>query len=160
MTEIKNLLLALIVLGIIHSVLSSVVLKEKKSFVSLVCGMITVLLVASCVLRIDFEQIGSDFMEEISSSTRMTELPGVDTQGLMAQIIKEQTESYILDKAAELGFEPTAEVTLAQDGEYPYPTDVTVKGCYTEAQKSEMVLILEKDLGIIRDRQEWIWISE
>ena len=66
--------------------------------------------------------------------------------------IEEELASYIWDKAQALGLDCQVSVTVesGEDG-VPLPRSVTVTGTYSE----ELSQIIETDLGIPRDHQNW-----
>ena len=69
-------------------------------------------------------------------------------------IIEEETAAYVMDKTRELGFECEAEVTYGYDEDgVPCPWEVSARGTWTEKQREELVLLLEKELGVPAQRQ-------
>lgn len=75
---------------------------------------------------------------------------------LVKTIIEEQTGAYIQDKAAELGMECTAEVTcLADEDATPYPASVVVYGALTPAQEDALRRMIEGDLAIPEESQQY-----
>lgn len=77
------------------------------------------------------------------------------SNALLQELIIESARTYILDKAEELGAEITASVETRFSEGYPIPWRVKVEGNISEAQKSSLQKIIESDLGIPEDRQEW-----
>ena len=73
----------------------------------------------------------------------------------MADIIKAQTEAYILDKANALGASLTVEVSLT-GGSVPYPHMVTLSGSISPYGKSVLITYISENLGISREDQTWI----
>lgn len=73
----------------------------------------------------------------------------------MAAIIKAETEAYILDKAKALDTEIAVEVTLSTDA-VPSPVAVRVSGAVSPYAKTQLQELLENDLGIAKEDQEWI----
>ena len=72
-------------------------------------------------------------------------------------IIEEQSEAYILDKATSLDMDVTAEVEARRgDGELWYPYEATLSGEYTDAQKNELSELIEAELAIPAQRQNWL----
>ena len=69
-----------------------------------------------------------------------------------ASIISAEVEAYILDKAAELGCEISAEVRLDDGG---LPRSVTLSGELTPAQKAELTRMLARDLGLGEEAVIW-----
>ena len=74
----------------------------------------------------------------------------------LGKLISQQTEAYILDKAAQCGVSlADAQVTLqwSTDGYwYPYAVRLVTAGA---AENSRLAQTIESDLGIPRARQEW-----
>lgn len=67
--------------------------------------------------------------------------------------IKEGLEAYILDKAAELGLQLGAAVTLSQEGT---PTGVLLSGSPTASQKQALEQTLTEALGIPKEAVRWM----
>ena len=70
-----------------------------------------------------------------------------------AQIIKEELEAYILDKACDIGCSIAVQVHMTEDG---YPESVSVSGKIGEGDRKVLEKLLEEDLGISKERQQWI----
>lgn len=73
----------------------------------------------------------------------------------VCQIIKQQAEAYILDKADSLGVSVTVEIKLSDDP-LPVPESVTIYGNVAPYQRRQLCEILEKDLDISGEHQLWI----
>ena len=71
------------------------------------------------------------------------------------QVIIEETESYILSKAASQDPGFSVEVILS-DGEDPIPESVVISGSLTEAEKQNLQKVLEEELAIAKENQIWI----
>ena len=86
-------------------------------------------------------------------------LVGLDYDSLaqsMTQLRLGQTQSYILDKAQELGM--TCQVTVTcerRDEGIPFPRAVTVSGSFTQEQADRLSQIIEADLAIPADAQTY-----
>ncbi len=73
----------------------------------------------------------------------------------VAAIIKEETQAYILDKAAALGAQLRVEVGLSS-GALPVPQSAVLEGQIPEEKKAVLEEILAKELGIAKEDQVWI----
>lgn len=73
----------------------------------------------------------------------------------MEDIIKTQTEAYILDKARSFGAELTVELTLS-GGSIPTPSAVRLEGNISPYAKTCLERVLEDELGISKEDQLWI----
>ena len=71
-----------------------------------------------------------------------------------AAIIKEQTEAYILDKAAFWDMEISVEVTL-NESDPPVPIAVDIHGNVSPYAKRQLTQWLEQEIGIEEGNQRW-----
>ena len=91
-----------------------------------------------------------------ASDVLSTEALDVTANSLLAGLIRDETETYILDKADTLGLSIRAEVETKMSEGYPVPWSVRLYGEPTEPQKTALSKVLEEELGIPAARQEWI----
>ena len=115
-------------------------------------GLILLLVLLRPVLGADLGRLELDFdgyQAEISD--RQEELAAAQTETL-AELIAEETEAYIWDKAGELGVEVTTrvETRTGEDG-IPVPWSAELTGQRSGALSS----YLEAELGIPAERQVW-----
>ena len=118
----------------------------------LLCGLILTL----CVLRpmvkaellnsIRFD--GSFFDDAVSTAALGEEY----SARAIRDIIKSETEAYILDKAQSLGAKVSAEVSLSLDG---VPVAVRIGGSLSPYIKRELSDYISRDLGISKENQVW-----
>ena len=80
----------------------------------------------------------------------------VDNREIMAAIMKEKTEAYILDKAAALGAEVEAEVEVLQGEHYPYPHRCVIRGVLSADQQRELCKELALSLASPEERQVYV----
>ena len=71
----------------------------------------------------------------------------------MADIIKEETEAYILDKAADLHENLRVEVAVGEDN---LPAAVTISGGASPYARRQIQAMIANDLGISKENQKWI----
>ena len=69
-------------------------------------------------------------------------------------IIKQQTEAYIVDKAAAMGVTVTATVVL-NDNDVPVPVYVEVSGKVSPYIKLRLEEMIQEDLNITKENQVW-----
>lgn len=72
--------------------------------------------------------------------------------GMKEEIIKQQTEAYILDKAAAMGAEVDVSVTVGEDC---IPVSARISGAVSPLIRSRLTDMLESELGIPREHQQW-----
>lgn len=73
-------------------------------------------------------------------------------QSAMEDIIIEELEAYILDKAASL--DTSVEVALQLNGDL-LPASILVKGEVTASARRELEKLLEEELGVPKENQAW-----
>lgn len=71
------------------------------------------------------------------------------------EIIRRDTAAYILDKADELQAGIRVEVFLSS-GDIPKPDSVRVSGEVTPYARKQLQRIIQRDLGIPKEKQAWI----
>ena len=76
------------------------------------------------------------------------------TKSEIARVIKEQTESYILDKAVSFGAEIKVEVMISNDGSC-IPEKVQITGPISPLGKRRLSAVIKEDLGIPEELQIW-----
>lgn len=76
------------------------------------------------------------------------------SQKAITEIIKQNTQAYIVDKAAELGLEIRAEVVLSNDA-LALPVAVTLYGNASPYLKLSLQEIIQEELNIAKENQVW-----
>ena len=79
----------------------------------------------------------------------------VKNRELVAEIIKQNAETYILDKASSMGLDASVEVTVEGEMTYPYPAAVCITANAAEAQKRQLGTYISENLAIPAERQTW-----
>lgn len=133
-----------------------VITPKNKKIVALAGGLIMILAAVKPLGELTYQDISAQIAKYQIKADELRSGINVGNAEIMALIIQEQTEAYILDKAAELGLEIEVEVTTQQasDG-WPYPTDVKVMGQLSESDIQRLGRIISEDLAVAPDRQEW-----
>lgn len=79
----------------------------------------------------------------------------VKNRELTAAIIKQNAETYILDKASSLGLNAKVEVTVRTDAAYPYPASVTIETEGEAEQIRQLSACIVETLAIPKENQIW-----
>ena len=126
----------------------------KKALLQLICGLLLAVTVLRPVAQVNLEAL--------------LEIPGTFTQGAqgaaqsgekmareaMVDIIKSETEAYILDKAAGLNAAIAVEVSMEEEGT-PVPVGATLSGEASPYARKRLEQILQTELGIPKENQRW-----
>ena len=145
-----SVIAASMLLGLVQIILPKGSVRNVATFVG---GLLVILSVLLPVADFDYDQL-------VRSVTNI-QIETSDDSGiaineeLMADIIKEQCRTYILDKAKGLGAELEVEVVLSEKDVYPYPVAVVLRGKVTSDQKTQLSEYISRDLGIPVREQEW-----
>jgi len=84
------------------------------------------------------------------------ELAGEAGKESRIALIRQGTEEYIWDAARSLGIGRLGiRLTFDERGEIPVPRTISLSGSWTEEQQSRLSLLLEGELGIPPERQNW-----
>lgn len=151
MRAIGSYVLTLVCGAVICSVLLS--MEGCTGLRKLVCGLFMVFLLIAPLKEIDFGDLEQDF-REYSDHAREAAACGVSqAEGMILDIIKQECESYILDKAAELQCSAQAQVEV--DPESRLPVAVGMSGDVTPYQKQVLSDYISRELGIGKEAQHW-----
>ncbi len=104
-------------------------------------------------LKLDtLEDLTMDFRLEASEAVADGQM---QTNSALADIIKQRTEAYILDKAEELCVALTVQVEISRE-EIPVPVSVRLQGNISPYAKGRLQKDIEDNLGVPKEKQIWI----
>lgn len=121
--------------------------------IKVLCGFFLLLTVLGPLGRLslpDVTSFGESWRQEAAAAVAEGERYAVQNQRAG---IKEGLETYILDKAAELGLTLGATVELSEKGT---PASVLLSGCPTASQKQALEQTLTQALGIPKEAVQWM----
>lgn len=153
-TKICGYIMTLVAAGMLVAVGQSVLsMPRMKKIAALSGGAILMLAALSPLVDLKLDEIALEFD---SIDTKSLEQMQEESTKNVNDIIKRTTESYILDKATEVGAVISVEVTVATaDGGYGYPYSATIAGIVSVEQKKTLSDCLSRELGIPEQRQVW-----
>lgn len=149
-------LLSVAAVGLLASLILSLLpegpLRRSGTFVG---SLLLILAVLSPLVQLDADTIAQAIARVRMEAREAVSGVETDNREILAAIIKEDCETYIWDKAQEMGLELEVEVTVEAGVNYPYPTAVTLRGAVTAAQQAALSQWIEENLGIPGAQQEW-----
>ena len=156
MSEVRNYLFSIVAASFLVSIVCSFPQKRGvKRTLTLCGGLFLLLTLVRPILSFRFGDL-SKYLDQYQVDESVIHDALEAGQNESARLITQQTEEYILDKAAELGASVSPEITLAALGEnYQYPHSVTITGQWTPQQKQELTVYISQTLGIPEERQLW-----
>ena len=155
MESIQSYLVSIVAVCMI-TVLATVLVRNNhlQRIVRFIGGILILLVVASPLLKLNLEELAGELQQAEGGFSYDTDSIASRSHEMLTALIKQNTESYIEDKAASFGATVQAEVTVSDD-EYPVPAFVTIIGTLTPEQTTELRNYLRDALGISEERQEW-----
>lgn len=123
-----------------------------KQVVKLICGLFLAYTVLSPVSRMDFSELTNFSLRCMDDAEEAAAVGENLTRNSMADIIKAESEAYILDKAADLHANLTVEVTVSEEN---LPASVIISGEASPYARRQLQTIIESDLGISKENQQW-----
>ena len=155
MAFLRQYVLSVVAAALLCSIVSGLTRGSKaKELLRLLCGIFLAVTALQPLLGFDIDEWLKEsfpYREEAKQSVAL----GEDlARSAKADIIKEKTEAYILDKAAALNTNLTVEVSVCQEGE-PVPERMVIRGQISPYAKGRLETILLEDLGIAKENQVW-----
>ena len=146
---VKTIAYGAILSGILLAVASDT---ENGPLIKLVCGIFLTIVALRPLSEVRLPDI-PELMGSINEEAERTASYGEAIAGqAMADIIKQKTEAYILDKASAMGLALSAEITV-WDG---MPEEVRLEGDFRDAERATLSDLISQELGIPKENQQWI----
>lgn len=157
MDAIREYILSVTASAVLCGIVTALIGKKGMpgTAMKLLCGIFMALTVVGPWVDIRLDGLLELSSEAAQSADAYAASGENSAAAAMADIIKEQTTAYILDKAEALGVQLTVEVALSSD-DIPVPTAVCLYGNVSPYAKKVLTERLEEDLGIPSEEQTWI----
>lgn len=154
MEGIREYILSVVCAAIVCAVLTALSgEKGSAAFIrKLVCGVFLCLTVISPVGKVRLEDLLEPITGIRQDALAVSSMGQTLYQESLAQVIREQTEAYILDKAQGLGLTLSVSVQPDESGR---PYRASLVGNAGADDRKTLSDILEKELGIPKERQQW-----
>lgn len=153
MDGLRQYIICVVAAALMCSILMSLVRDGfAKELIRLICGLVLTLAVIHPFSKLDFDTFADVPLSFLQNAE------GVSSEGqrlakeAMADIIKAESEAYILDKAAEWNAELTVDIIISND---QTPERAILSGEISPYVRSCMEAMLESDLGITKENQIW-----
>ncbi len=123
-----------------------------KTLICMLCGLCLTILALSPAAGFDWDVLSQRKLPYGEAGAQAAALGEKMAREAAGAIIKEQTQAYILDKAAALNASVTADVSVDRNNT---PWEVTFSGEISPYAKSRLEAIVHSRLGIPKERQIW-----
>ncbi len=127
----------------------------ENPLLRLVGGIFMLIVVIQPAVHFRFDGLDA-FVNQTLLDAQLAAQEGEEiTSDAMCDIIKAETESYILDKAGAYDVVLDVDVSVGEDGIH-IPESVTILGSCPASIQEILSEIILRDLGIPKERQRWI----
>jgi len=155
MDEVYQYILLVICTVMLCGIVVLIFPEKENTLIKLVTG----LAVTGVVLSPLFEQNTwniEEYFDHFSVDPGVVTSDGEEmARQTSAMFIKEKTEAYVLNKAAEFGADIDVDIMLS-DQSLPVPKEITVSGSVSPYVKKQLSTVIERELGIAENVQLWI----
>ena len=156
MIRIRKYLLSVAAASLLTSLLPALLPKGKIQKVEAFIGsLVLILTILSPVVKLNASSIRKA-MESYQIDLQDTQR-GIEkkSRGVLEELISQRCEEYIWDKAAQMGLQLEIEITVGGNPDIPVPVSASMVGVCSQEDQAVLSKILEEELGIPRNKQEW-----
>lgn len=156
MIRIRKYLLSVAAASLLTSLLPALLPKGKIQKVeSFIGSLVLILTILSPVVKLNASSIRKA-MESYQIDLQDTQR-GIEkkSRGALEELISQRCEEYIWDKAAQMGLQLEIEITVGGNSDIPVPVSASMVGVCSQEDQAVLSKILEEELGIPRNKQEW-----
>lgn len=156
MSSIGNYVLTIIITGFVCSILSDLIQNPVSgAIINMISGMILAITIFAPISNIDVSSY-LDFNISVMDEAAAAANEGIaKSKQALYTSIKQETESYIQEKAAAMGTQISAKVSFSND-DLPVPISAVISGAISPAVKQKLQDLIETQLGITKENTQWI----
>ena len=156
METVAKYILSVTAAAIIVGIVSSFADPKSGSgaIIKLMGGLFLTVVAIQPVVNFDFDALTAFSVNPIAEGESAAAEGQELAREAMGDIIKSETEAYILDKARTYRAELEAEVELSDDA-VPVPVGVVVRGSISPYAKAQLQDLIEEELNIPKEDQIW-----
>lgn len=156
MAAIAEYLLSVTAAGILCAIVRNI-LKDNHSsgkIIQTVSGVFMVITIFAPIINFEMDDF-EDYFQNFRYSSEEVSGEGVEMAlDAMTEIIKQQTESYILEKAKSMGIDIDVDVTIS-DAYPPVPKEVILSGNVSPYKKNIITDYICSNFEISEENQKW-----
>ena len=120
-------------------------------------GLLLLIATVQPLLSLDYDSLAQSMtqlrLEEYRSDQELAEA----NSSLLEELIEQETRSYILDKAEELGVVCQVRVTAwTESGDYPVPDGLEITGDLTQGEQAALTRVIAAELAIPAEQQYYV----
>ena len=156
MENIRQYIFALICMAILCGIAPEFFENDSSRYklLKFVAGLLMMIVAITPLMdkeKLELHWMTEDLEQEAQSALSIGQ---EEAEVMLRQIITEQTQAYILDKATSMGAVLSADVILS-DAEIPTPESVVLTGNTSPYVKTQLTNMIVSDLDISEDSVQW-----
>ena len=151
---IFSIMVGVISCGIVSQIVADI---KSKAIIHLICGTVLAILILQPLSEISLEDLPVSLPVDTDSAKYWSGQGEEAAQEARAEYIKASCETYILDRARQLGGEIQVQVFLDEN---LIPAFTEIEGTLSPSTQTQLQNILTEELGIPKENQTWIWNQE
>lgn len=150
---VREYILRIIIASMLCSALANLMSKGKaQAIFKMVCGMFLLVIMIRPLTNLSPVELENVFLDFKNNASECVSYGEQLAKVQAAEYIKTKSEAYILNKAAMLGADIRIEIQLDESN---IPCSARVMGEPSAMIQDSISQIIETDLGITKERQEW-----
>lgn len=154
MQQLGKYVVTLITMSLICGMLLSLFQKGRmRSLLRFVCGVFLTIIAVSPLTNLSVPDLSLYASDYLSDGEVLANQGENIAAAQINERIKNMLEAYILDKATAIQAEIAADVILDTEG---IPESVILSGKITADAQQKLTEVIAKDLGIPKEKQQWI----
>lgn len=153
MEALRQYIISVVAAALLCGIVTGLMPQGRASqIIRMVCGLFLAYTVLAGLTGLDLQIPDWDVLA-VTDARQAAALGESLGEAALTQVIKEQTEAYILDKAAALGLSLEVEVSL---DESQVPQSVVLEGQASPYERQQLQNTIARELGIAKENQQWI----
>lgn len=156
MDSVRQVVVSILTASVICGIVTKLVGEKGVSgaVTKMICGLFLMFTLISPIKELRLESM-ADLASDLSLDAQYAASEGEQqTRDALRGVIKERSETYILDKAAGMDATISVCVELSED-DLPVPIAVSLSGAVSPYTKGRLTSIITQDLGIPKEAQTW-----
>lgn len=155
MEALGQYILSVILAALICGILSSLVPDSGKAWMQLLCGLVMVICLIrpfSGIQNLDFSLIEDTIQQDGNDWSNQGEKMA---RNAMSDIITQNSQAYIMDKAEQLGIHVRVKIHVSNDT-IPVPVGAELYGEVSPYARLQLESLIEDALGIAKENIRWM----
>lgn len=153
MEALRQYIISVVAAALLCGIVTGLMPRGRASqIIRMVCGLFLAYTVLAGLTGLDLQTPDWDVLA-VTDAHQAAALGESLGEAALTQVIKEQTEAYILDKATALGLSLEVEVSL---DESQVPQSVVLEGRASPYERQQLQNTIARELGIAKENQQWI----